>query len=198
MKKTIFAVAATAALLTGCGGDNSASSPSTTATLEQSASAHNKQDISFVQQMIPHHRQAVTMSDLAAKQASSNEVRSLAARIRAAQQPEIDKMQGWLTAWGAAGEDSHSGHDSGAMDDSKSAGHGMMTDRQMQDLEKSRGADFDRMFLTMMVEHHKGAIAMADDQSKKGQNSDAKAMATDIRDSQQKEVSEMQGLLSAR
>src|SRR5690606_18534168 len=80
---------------TGSGTRTSAS-----AGAEDTAGAHNDQDVSFAQDMIPHHQQAIQMSRMAAGQASSAEVKDLAARIENAQDPEIETMSGWLDSWG--------------------------------------------------------------------------------------------------
>jgi len=161
---------------------------------------HNAQDVSFAQEMIPHHRQAVEMADLAATRASDPKVKALAAQIKAAQDPEIQTMTGWLTSWGEPVTPSAgggmAGHSMGGS--SKSAGGmGMMTDAEMTSLEGSSGAVFDRQFLKMMTGHHNGAIDMAKTQLDKGKFEPAKQLATSIRDSQQKEVAEMKSILAA-
>jgi uncharacterized protein (DUF305 family) len=74
----------------------------------------------------------------------------------------------------------------------------MMSDQQMQQLEQASGAEFDRLFLQRMTEHHNGAIAMANTELATGQNPEAKALAQQIVDAQQAEIGEMQGLLAAR
>ena len=164
------------------------------------AKDHNAQDVSFAQEMIPHHQQAVEMSDMALAQASSAKVKDLATRIKAAQGPEIEQMKGWLSSWGepvAAKSDggmAGMNHGGGGMGDM--TGMGMMTDTQMKELGAARGADFDRMFLTMMIGHHQGAVTMARTELDKGKHPPAKQLAQAIVDAQQKEISEMQGLLS--
>ncbi len=165
------------------------------------AKDHNAQDMSFAQEMIPHHQQAVEMSDMAVSQASSAKVKDLATRIKVAQGPEIEQMKGWLSSWGepvAAKADGGGmagmNHGGGSKDDL--AGMGMMTDAQMKELGAARGAEFDRMFLTMMIGHHEGAVTMARTELDKGKHAPAKQLAQAIIDAQQKEISEMQGLLN--
>jgi uncharacterized protein (DUF305 family) len=158
------------------------------------AGAHNPQDVAFAQGMIPHHRQALEMARLAGGRASTGAVRDLAARIEKAQDPEIRTMTGWLKAWGedvpAAGGD--------GMDHS-APGHagtpGMMGDEDMAALEKLTGKAFDVQFLTLMVEHHEGAVEMARTEQSKGRYGPAKAMADDIVTAQKAEISEMNGML---
>jgi len=165
------------------------------------AQDHNAQDVGFAQGMIPHHRQALDMSSLAATQASSPKVKDLAQRISAAQDPEIRTMTGWLSSWGepeTAGSGGGGGmpgmnHGGGSSDTSHM---GMMTDAEMAGLRSSSGAAFDKMFLTMMIEHHKGAIEMSRTEVDKGKYGPAKQLAETITAAQQKEIDEMQGLLS--
>lgn len=185
---TLATVATFALLLTACGnGDKSASPTATT------SSNHNAQDVTFATNMIPHHGQAIEMSEVAETNASNAQVKDLAKRIQAAQQPEIDKMNGWLSSWGEPTVDSH-------MSASEHMGHGsgmqgMMSGDDMSKLMAAHGASYDRMFLTMMIQHHEGAIAMANTERAKGQFTDAKAMAESIATSQQAEITEMQNLL---
>ncbi|MFI9167908.1 DUF305 domain-containing protein [Streptomyces lincolnensis] len=199
---TAAAVAVTAALLlAACGNDgdsshegghgSSSSSPSPSASA--AAGAHNAQDVSFAQGMIPHHRQALEMAKLATGRASSDKVKDLAARIEKAQDPEIKTMSGWLTSWdeevpaGSMPGMDHSGGHSGMP--------GMMTDKDMADLEKASGQGFDSMFLTMMIEHHEGAVDMAGTEKKSGRYAPATAMADDIITAQTAEITEMNKLL---
>ncbi|MFE3034125.1 DUF305 domain-containing protein [Streptomyces canus] len=193
----LAAVAVSAALtLTACGGDSgdsgsAASSPSVSA--EASAGAHNAQDVSFAQGMIPHHQQAVEMAGLAADRASSAEVKDLAARIEKAQGPEIETMTGWLKTWGEKVPESMPGMDHSA----HSGMAGMMDSADMEKLGKASGKDFDSMFLTMMVEHHEGAVEMATAEKAKGEDQAATAMAGDIVTAQTAEIGEMKKLLGA-
>jgi uncharacterized protein (DUF305 family) len=145
--------------------------------------------------MIPHHRQALEMARLAADRASSGTVKDLARRIEKAQDPEIRTMTGWLKTWG---EKVPGGTGAGGMDHSAS-GHsgmpGMMGSEDMDALEKLTGKAFDVQFLTLMVEHHEGAVEMAETEQNKGRHTPAKAMADDIVTAQNAEISEMNKLL---
>ena len=177
---------------------------------------HNAADLTFTQSMIVHHQGAVEMADLAPSRAANQQVKDLAARIKAAQGPEIEQMQSWLTAWDAAmststaasgSDDAMGGMDHGGMSGmgkegqmsgSGSAGMsmpGMMTDQQMQQLTAASGTAFDAMFLEMMIAHHQGAIEMADTEIADGSNPDALALAGSIKTSQTAEITEMQQLL---
>jgi len=156
---------------------------------------HNAQDVSFVRDMIAHHQQAVEMSMMASAQAASPKVKDLASRIRAAQDPEIVTMRAWLSAWGASETATSGGMDHGGGGGSMGS-TGMMTDAQMSELRTATGPAFDRMFLTMMTEHHRGAVTMARTELDKGKHPPAKQLARTIIDAQEKEITEMQALLA--
>lgn len=125
-------------------------------------------DVRFMQDMIPHHQQAVEMAALVRGRTNNRAIVDIAARIDASQADEIKFMRGWLTERGqpvsaAAGHGGHAGH---AMTGGDHAGHmtmaGMATPAQMAELAAAKGAAFDRRFLELMIAHHEGAITMAD------------------------------------
>lgn len=216
MKRTsvlgmLISTAAAVTLTAACGGGvDSTSAAGTSAATTAAApaavsTAHNPTDTAFAQGMIPHHQGAVEMAGLAATRAGSEQITQLATRIQQAQGPEIDQLRGLLTAWGESetmpagpmgemdhGDTGHGDRGSGA----PSQVPGMMSDQQMQQLEQASGADFDRLFLQQMTEHHNGAIAMANTELAAGQNPQAKALAQQIVNAQQAEIGEMQGLLA--
>ncbi|MFJ3662429.1 DUF305 domain-containing protein [Streptomyces sp. NPDC090119] len=178
-------------LLAACGGEQHTGAHGAPAATD----AHNAQDVTFAQGMIPHHQQALEMARLAPGHAASAEVKALAARIEKAQDPEIRTMTGWLKSWGAeppmAGMD-HSRH--GGM-----AGmSGMMSADDMTALEKSTGADFDQRFLTLMIAHHQGAVEMAKTEKAKGRDGRATKMADDVIAAQSAEIKQMKGLLGEK
>ncbi|MGY0068383.1 DUF305 domain-containing protein [Streptomyces sp. QTS137] len=195
----LVATAATAALvLAACGGDDgsgtgSGAQTSASASAEDTAGAHNGQDVSFAQEMIPHHQQAVQMAEMAATQASSPEVEDLASRIEKAQGPEIETMSGWLESWGEDVPSSMPGMHHGSSD--ASGMPGMMDPEDMDELMKASGKGFDTMFLTMMVEHHEGAVEMAATEKDEGRYGPAKKLAGDIITAQTAEIEEMNKLL---
>ena len=184
MKRVIVpALTLAAALaLAACGGTDDGSG----------GEAFNDADVTFAQGMIPHHEQAVQMAGMAEDQGQAAEVKALAADIAGAQEPEIDTMESWLEAWGE--EPGHSMGDMEGMEHG-SAMPGMMDAAAMQDLEDADGAAWDRMFLTMMIEHHEGAIEMARTEQSEGENPDAVALAEDIESTQSSEIETMQALL---
>lgn len=188
-----LAVTAVAALsvLTACGGDegSSAASPSPTMATQD----HNKADVAFAKGMIPHHRQAVGMSELAESRASSEQVKDLAARIEKAQRAEIKTMSGWLKSW-----DEKVPHGMGEMHDGHMDGSempGMMDRKEMGGLRNSSGKNFDSKFLTMMVSHHEGALEMAETENKGGKYQPAKDLADDVITTQKSEIKQMNRLL---
>ena len=193
LNRTLALVGVLVLGLAGCSGTVSGTpgmdhSASPDATGSASAANFNDADVQFAQMMIPHHTQAIEMSDmLLAKKDVNPEVVALAEQIKAAQQPEIDTMSDWLKAWGA-NTDGTDGMDHGD-------GNGMMTEDQMSALEQADGASGQRLFLEHMIEHHSGAIMMAEDEVANGQNPDAVALAKVIIESQQAEVKEMETLL---
>jgi uncharacterized protein (DUF305 family) len=188
--------AAAIALLAGCGsGDGGTGKVDNNAKARPSASgkadnSHNLADVTFATDMIGHHRQAVMMAKLAPERAATTELKELAAKIAAAQQPEIDTMSGWLRAWGRPVPPQTMDH--GA------AGHqgmpGMMTPKQMDELNAQVGMDFEKMFYTMMIAHHEGAIVMAKSEQRDGKNPEAKALAAKIVQDQTAEIAKMKQL----
>ena len=185
-----FAIVATLTFA-ACGSDNASSSSS------DGGEKFNDADVTFAQSMIPHHQQAVEMAKMAQMHASTPEVKELADQIEAAQGPEIATMTDWLKAWG---EDVPTGSgDMGGMDHDMGSGDmpGMMSEDDMKKLDAATGAEFDRMFLTMMSDHHAGAIEMAKTEQSDGQNPDAVALAKKIETDQAAELAQMKDLLKS-
>ncbi|UGQ11469.1 DUF305 domain-containing protein [Yinghuangia sp. ASG 101] len=166
-------------------GTPAASAPTGPGSPQPSAATFNDADVMFAQMMIVHHEQAVDMAREAPAKAVGDQVKQLAAQIEAAQAPEIARMRGWLTTWGRPATAP------GGMDH----GDGMMTDRDMAGFKAATGTEFDRMFLTMMIAHHNGAIRMADDELVRGVNPEARKLAEQIKTSQAAEVQRMRQLL---
>jgi uncharacterized protein (DUF305 family) len=175
--------------------------------------------------MVPHHTQAIEMSDmLLAKQDIDPRVVTLAQQIKAAQTPEIDQLNTWLGQWGQAAAPTGMNMTSESMpmntgmqmpeappvltsgmempsmpgmgEDSTEM-EGMMSAADMQALRDAQGVDAAKLFLTQMIEHHKGAIAMAQTEVDDGQNAQAKAMAQTIIDTQQQEITTMEQILTS-
>ena len=161
---------------------------------DHTSAGQNDADVTFAQQMIPHHQQAIEMAELAETRAESQEVKDLAADIEAAQGPEIETMTSWLESWGEdVPDEGMSGMDHGDMSSDEMTG--MMSEEDMSELKNASGAEFDQMFLTMMIEHHEGAIEMAQTEQADGEFPDATALAEDIETAQTEEIQTMQALL---
>ena len=149
---------------------------------------HNDADVIFVQMMIPHHEQAVDMSDmLLSKSGVSPEVEALAKQIKAAQQPEIDMMNTWLEAWGRI-QMSEGPHHSSA--------DGIMTEEKMQELDEANGPDGPATLPRRNDQAPSGRDQNAQTEITSGKNPDAITLAKDIAESQQKEVDAMTELLN--
>lgn len=144
---------------------------------EIAKSSYTDADVAFMQGMIVHHQQAVDMAELVEGRTNNEDVVTAAGRILSSQADEIEFMNNWLSARGEktvmAGMD-HSGMDHSAMDHSQHANHGqhgmdhmpmagMATPEQMAELATLEGAAFDKMFLTLMIAHHEGALTMVED-----------------------------------
>ncbi|MQW77511.1 DUF305 domain-containing protein [Nocardioides sp. dk4132] len=159
----------------------------------------NHADVAFLQMMIPHHAQALVMSELADTRASDPRVRRLAERIGAAQRPEILVMAGWLEERGA--EVPRASEDPSAYDHGEH-GHnemqGMLTPAQIKALERASGPEFDRLFLEGMIGHHEGAVAMAEDVARDGAHVRVSEIASDVMVGQQDEIDIMRRMLAGR
>jgi len=143
-------------------------------------------DAMFLQMMIPHHEQAVVMSDLALSISKDADVLKLAKQIKDAQAPEIIKMQGWLTDAGLSEDPGHS------MGDGMG---GMLSDSELSALKVSTGKAFDKLFLAGMIAHHEGAIQMVM-MIENSPNSEIKNLGQAIVKSQSAEIDLMKELLN--
>ncbi|WP_064257403.1 DUF305 domain-containing protein [Rhodococcus sp. HS-D2] len=201
----VFTAAACSDSDTGTTAATSSATTSATASAADEAAAHNDADVMFAQMMIPHHSQAIEMSDmLLAKQDIPADVTALAEQIKAAQGPEIAQLESWLEQWGEPTEMPETGNnDMPGMDmDEGMDGmegmqmEGMMSEEDMQALSDAQGTDAARLFLEQMIAHHEGAIDMAQTEIEDGQFPDAVEMARTIVDTQQQEIDTMRQLLT--
>ncbi|MGV0607512.1 DUF305 domain-containing protein [Mycolicibacterium sp. XJ1904] len=231
------AVLAAASVVAACGNSGTTqetASPAPTQSVSAAPAAnHNHADVMFAHHMIPHHQQAVEMSDMILeKQGIDSRVADMARQIKDAQGPEIEQMQGWLDQWGMPGPGSmpgpkgtggnmHPGH--GGMDESGTEtasppaspapsgsmmpgmpemGNmpgmgGMMSPADMQALQKAQGVEASKLFLTQMIQHHRGAITMAQNEIDNGQFPEAIALVKSMVSSQQKEIDTMNEILKS-
>jgi uncharacterized protein (DUF305 family) len=159
-------------------------------------------DVEFMQGMIMHHTQAVVMTAMIESHTENKQVRALGAKISSSQSDEIRFMQRWLAARGQRLSMSMPG-----MPDMDMSGKpmapmpGMLTPEQMDALSKARGAEFDRLFLTGMIQHHGGALTMVKDLFNTpgaGQDAELFDFATDADNTQRAEIKIMQGMLDEK
>ncbi|NKR59079.1 DUF305 domain-containing protein [Rhodococcus hoagii] len=197
-------------------------SVSASGTAEQGG-PHNDADVEYVQMMIPHHEQAVEMAELVPSRTGNPDIIALADQIEKAQGPEIEQMEGWLKAWGAPepskaeapgatsdGMD-HEGMEGdgtsmpmqsmpmtsmNSMPGMEGGGHGMMSAEQMQALENAKDAEFDKMWLELMIAHHQGAVASSEQILQTGESEQVRQLAQQIVSSQQAEIAQMEALLN--
>lgn len=180
---------------TNDGGMNDGTSSSSSVTGQAA-------DVAFAQLMIPHHAQAIEMAELALEYGSSVEVKTLATQIKGAQDPEIAAMTQWLDGWDAplqmpgSDESGMPGMDHSDMDTGGMSASGMMSEEDMNSLGQARGADFDSMWLQMMIAHHQGAIAMAEQVLATTTDEQVKDLAQDVVAGQNAEINTMQQLLA--
>jgi uncharacterized protein (DUF305 family) len=167
--KRLFLVMITALLLSGC------------AASTQSNSEYSSDDISFAEMMIPHHEQAIEMSEIALLNTTNPDVLKLAQEIKDAQSPEIELMMSWTGVKAST----HAGH---MMD-------GMLSESQLSDLREAKDKEFDRLFLQGMIKHHEGAIEMAQDVAA-SKNKDVADLSASIISAQESEISKMKELLA--
>jgi len=203
----VAAIAAVAAIGACSNSATKDAAPSSAPSTAQSstaapAAAHNQADMMFANMMIPHHQQAIEMSDMIlTKQGIDPRVVDLAKQIKAAQGPEIETMQGWLKQWGMSGMPGT--HNMPGMSGSMMPGmgdmpgmDGMMSPADMASLQNAQGVAASKLYLTQMIKHHQGAITMAQNEIKNGQSADATALAKSIATTQQKEIDTMNQILS--
>ena len=147
-------------------------------------------DVEFMQGMIAHHAQAIYMSRMAEAHRANPRVLRLAMKIDQSQVAEIIIMQDWLRSYGQVAPDTSSWRTM------KMAG--MLTEEQLKELDKATGVEFDRAFLTLMIQHHEGAIKMVDDlfaTPRAGQEVDVNVFANDVVSAQTAEIGIMRKLL---
>jgi uncharacterized protein (DUF305 family) len=254
MRNTLATILAVAALVTAaaCSTSTTNQSNTTAAGTTSSASAaapHNQVDVMFAQHMIPHHQQAIQMSDMVlGKQSIDPRVIDLANQIKAAQGPEIEQMQSWLSQWGqptmpmmpggsmmpstsmmpgmstmpsqsvapSTTSDPHHSQTTSPSATPNPSGMpgmpspsampgmpgmdgmmGMMSEADMTALQNAQGVDASKLFLTQMIQHHQGAIMMAQHEIDGGQYHPTVELARSIVTSQQKEINTMQAILAS-
>ncbi len=168
---------------------------------DRSHYSYTPADVHFMSGMISHHAQAIVMSNMAPTHGASPRVQTLAARIINAQQDEIASMQSWLKDHNqlVPAANDHSMMEMPGMD-MGTLMPGMLTASQMNQLDKARGEEFDRLFLTFMIQHHRGAITMVDtlfDTQGAAQDETVFKLASDVQVDQETEIARMQQMVAA-
>lgn len=186
---TVLLMAGGPIVAAGCSSNDAASPASTTIADSPTVDAD---DVMFTQMMIPHHEQAIELSDMALDPTTdaSPEVLALAERIKAAQDPEIARMSALLAAWGEP-ESPMDGMDHSSMMS------GMLSAAELAAIDALTGSSFDDAWLAAMVAHHQGAIAMAQEVLDNGSDPEIRSLAEAIIAGQQAEIDEMNALLAA-
>ena len=194
-----IAVATSAAvlLLGGCSAQSagspgdSAAAPTQTRT--EVASGVNDEDLRFAQLMEPHHDQAVSMCEMVlSKRGVKPEVRKIAEEIRKVRESQIEILNEWNQSWNP-GRDVEVPEDESAP---HHGGHGLMTERQMQELDLADGSAAQRLFLEGMIRHHEGAVAIAEAEAMAGGYPDAVELAKEMVATQHAEIASMQQILA--
>ena len=180
-------------LLAACSGESQNMSDMSTDSIGTNAtsseSSFNDADVMFAQMMIPHHEQAIELADMALDPTlkASEQVKTLAAQIKSAQDPEIDLMTQWLTDWDQPLMDMSEEHDM-SMD-------GMLSVDEIAALGQLVSEEFDQAWATAMIAHHKGAIKMAETVKDDGQSTLVQDLANLIMQAQQSEIAVLETLL---
>jgi uncharacterized protein (DUF305 family) len=185
-------VAAVAALVVAAAVASCSGSPdrnTAPATQSNQQSDHNADDVAFARNMVPHHEQAIVLAQMVPTNTTNQQVFALSNRIIETQMPEIQAFRSWLMQWD---DSQNSGHDPG--------GHGapmpgMVDQATISKLQTLTGPEFDRLWLTSMIDHHRGAIAMSQDEIAHGKNPDVIYLARTVIAAQQAEIDQMKKML---
>jgi uncharacterized protein (DUF305 family) len=167
----------TAVTLSSCGPPRSAEAPP--------PAVHNDQDVVFAQRMIPHHQQAVDMAAMVPSRTANPTLRVVAIHISTDQRAEISMLTDLLKQWGAP-----------TSAPAAMSMEGMVDDATMRRLPSLSGAEFDTVWITAMIGHHRGAVTMSQAELANGQSPDAQKMARLIINAQLREISYMTNLIS--
>ncbi len=167
--------------------------------------ALSPKDVEFMQGMIMHHGQAVEMTALIEARTQNKELRLLGARISGSQSDEMNFMKRWLEARKQPVSMPMKAMEGMDMSDMDMSSHmlmpGMLTKKQMNALKKAEGAEFDRLFLSGMIQHHDGALTMVKelfDTTGAGQDAELFNFATDVDSGQRAEIKIMQKMLEEK
>ena len=178
--------------LAACGGDDEPARADT----QGSGAEFNEADVEFATAMIPHHAQALVMVDMTMGRKVDPQLASLAEQIRTAQAPEIEQMADWLTDWDEpvpeTMRDHANAHGDAHMEDSDMPG--MLSAEDLEELESLSGTEFQVEWVEAMIEHHEGAIEMAEQELVDGTFAGALDLAQHIADAQSDEIRTLERL----
>jgi len=169
--------------------------PDEIAALE--APGHVDADVTFVRNMLYHHDQAMTMTEMVEERTTSRDIRLLSERMAVSQEGEIEQLEQWLSTRGETVRDPADGEHGHA---DVAGMQGMLSDEELAALEAAEGAEFDRLFLELMIKHHEGAIAMVYElyEAGGGLESEVDSIARHVDSDQSIEISRMQQMLAER
>ena len=206
----LWPLLAAALLFSSCGGASRTGNTDTAdleriyrARIDSARMRFSEADVDFMTGMIAHHAQALVMANLAPTNGASSQLQTLAARIINAQKDEIASMQQWLRDRNRPVPEVHiSGTNLMVHGAGEHAMHmpGMLTPQQLKELEQARGAEFDRLFLSYMIQHHRGAVTMVQNlfaTDGAAQGDDTFKLASDIQVDQLTEIERMELMLDA-
>ena len=184
--RSALAAVFAAVVVAACGSPSHGAAPS--ATDQSAGQTHNANDIAFARSMIPHHEQAIDMAQMVPTNTKSQGMVALANHITNSEAPEIQAFRVFLMQWQDAGSDDASGHSGVPLP-------GTIEGATMDKLRSINGPDFDRLWLTTMIAHHRGAIAIAQNEVASGKNADVIYLAKTIVTEQQTDIDIMNNML---
>ena len=185
---------------TGRGAAETSPAPAVVARSENSPRVPTRADVEFMQGMIAHHAQALTMAQMVPTHTSNGRIHLLAQRIDVSQKDEIQQMQRWLEDRHERAPSADAEHMQHEGMDHSARMPGMLTAEQLGQLENARGAEFDRLFLTFMISHHEGALVMVKTlfgTNGAGQDPQLFGYASEVDADQRAEIARMRTLLAA-
>jgi uncharacterized protein (DUF305 family) len=186
--------------LAGCGDDDGTGGAADPVKVPASED-FNGTDVTFATDMIPHHAQALSLVDLTLGRDVSPELLSLSEQVRDTRSAEIEQMADWLEEWGQPVPETSRDHlnaEGHGDDDGTDAHHdlpGMLDEDRVQELADAGGAEFERTWVEMMIEHHEGAVEIAETEIAEGEHPDATAMAESILETQRAEIEQLESML---
>lgn len=183
-----------ALLVAGLLGVVTSSAGATSAT----SATYNDADVEFTGMMIPHHFQALVLTELVPDRSSDTQVESLASRIHLEQGLEIGTMRGWQGSNGLPKTDPEASYEEMLADPEMVEMMGMASPEELAELETLSGNEFDVLFLNLMITHHEGAIRMLRDVLLYGQDLNLQQQALDMMSTQQVQIAIMQDMLATK